>query len=109
MPRVLNRTNLSSIPLHNPHTHPIVLIEPHFTFTEFIFLSFEKKKISRAVSEEEAGRQTHMSANMALNFKSNLFRRQELSKIDVHISSINGFHNSPAWRMGASQSLSSKL
>lgn len=44
-----------------------------------------------------------------MNFKSNLFSRQELRKIDVHISSINGFHNSPAWWTGASQSLSSKL
>lgn len=61
----------------------------------------------------KAGRQEHslkhMSANMAVNFKSNLFSRRELRKIDVHISSINGFHNSLAWWTGASQSLSSKL
>lgn len=51
----------------------------------------------------------YMSANIAVNFESNLFSRQELRKIDVHISSINGFHNSLAWWMGASQSLSSTL
>lgn len=41
--------------------------------------------------------------------KSNLFIRQEQREIDVHISSINGFYNSPAWWTGASQSSSSKL
>lgn len=51
----------------------------------------------------------HMSANMAVNFKSNLFSRQELRKIDVHISSINGFYNSPACWTGSSLSSSSKL
>lgn len=69
------------------------------------------QKITSA--ERKAGRHErfpqHMSANMAVNFKSNLFSRQELRKIDVHISSINGFHNSLACWMGPSQSLSSKL
>jgi len=42
----------------------------------------------------------HMSANMAVDLKSNLFSRRERRKIDVHISSINGFHNSLAWWTG---------
>lgn len=53
--------------------------------------------------------QKHSPAHVAADLKSNLFSRRDLRKIDVHISSINGFHNSLVWRMCAGQSLSSKL
>lgn len=46
---------------------------------------------------------------MAADLKSNLFSWREPRKIDVHISSINGFHNSLACWISAGQSLSSKL
>lgn len=97
-------------PLINPDTHQKISSRSHcnsLCFSLGLFSSTQKITCARG----KTGRHSlkHMSANMAVNFKSNLFSRQELRKIDVHISSINGFHNSLAWWTGASQSLSKKL
>lgn len=104
MPCVLNRTNLASVQIIVPKCSSCNSL----CFPPKLFSSPDDN-----LCRGKAGRQEHslkhMSANMAVNFKSNLFSRRELRKIDVHISSINGFHNSLAWWTGASQSLSSKL